>query len=400
MSFTKQKIATTALAISFFGAGATYFSGGFLGTLMHHGFLASLIGGLADWFAVVALFRKPLGISYRTEILKRNKQRIMEQIVNFVVHDILSSKNIMRVLDKEDMAALFLGYLKERGGKSRIMAAVDEILTAWLESVDTKKLETKLAPYFYDGVFRLFEADSLEKLAGVAIKRDKEALSAVAALLEDFINLPETQDLLKVKLKEGIEEYQGDSFGRNALVGFLNLDEDTLLNQVNTAILQKVTEVKNCEGEEYEKMRAEFENFLRNLPAKLSSVKSYFKEALFPEEKFGDIFAKFIDSDVLKESIKEFLAVKLDEFESSEDLRRKFDAWLKKFIAGEIEKRRDVIENLVKSRLDELSDEKFSDFVEDKVSDDLQMIRVNGGVVGGVVGMILYLITYAAERMF
>ncbi|MBR3723027.1 MAG: DUF445 domain-containing protein [Selenomonadaceae bacterium] len=406
MNFTKQKIATTALAISFFGAGATYFSGGFLGTLIHHGFLASLIGGLADWFAVVALFRKPLGISYRTEILKRNKQRIMNEIVNFVVHDILSSKNIMRVLNKEDMAALFLGYLKERGGKSRIMAALDEILTAWLKSVDRKKLTVKLAPYFYDSIFHLLEKDNVANLANVIIERDKDALSVIASFLEDLLNLPEVNETLKAKLKKGIEEYTGDSFGRNALVEFLNLDEDTLLNQINSAMSKKLAEIKSGEGEEYENIRAAFANSLRNfaedehLSEKFSSVKKYIKNNLLTEEKIRDIFEKSIDNDSLKESVKNFLGTKLDEFEANEELRQKFDAWLKKFIAGEIEKRQEIIENIVKERLDELSDEKFTDFVEEKVSDDLQMIRVNGGVVGGVVGMILYLLTYAAERMF
>ena len=71
---SKKTQATLVLVIMFLGFIATYKLDSFWGLLLNHGFLAALIGGLADWFAVTALFRKPLGfISYRTEILPRNR---------------------------------------------------------------------------------------------------------------------------------------------------------------------------------------------------------------------------------------------------------------------------------------------------------------------------------------
>ena len=77
---SKKTQATLVLVIMFLGFIATYKLDSFWGLLLNHGFLAALIGGLADWFVVTALFRKPLGfISYRTEILPRNRERIMEK---------------------------------------------------------------------------------------------------------------------------------------------------------------------------------------------------------------------------------------------------------------------------------------------------------------------------------
>ena len=71
---------------------------GFIFGLLNHGFIAATIGGLADWFAVTALFHKPLGISYRTEILKRNRKRISDAVIEFVGEDLLNTKNIMETL--------------------------------------------------------------------------------------------------------------------------------------------------------------------------------------------------------------------------------------------------------------------------------------------------------------
>ncbi|MBQ9487184.1 MAG: DUF445 family protein, partial [Selenomonadaceae bacterium] len=72
---------------------ATTSAGQFFVGLLNHGFIAATIGGLADWFAVTALFRKPLGISYRTEILKRNRGRITDAIIEFVSSDLLNTEN-------------------------------------------------------------------------------------------------------------------------------------------------------------------------------------------------------------------------------------------------------------------------------------------------------------------
>ena len=95
----KKNKANLALGISAAGALGTFAAGGsgFAMGLFHHGFLAATIGGLADWFAVTALFHKPLGISYRTDVLRRNRQRLMDAIVTFAREDLLSTQNIMSV---------------------------------------------------------------------------------------------------------------------------------------------------------------------------------------------------------------------------------------------------------------------------------------------------------------
>lgn len=81
--------------------------------------MAALIGGLADWFAVTALFRKPLGfISYRTEILPRNRERIMDEIVKFIGRDLLNPEYIINNIKNYNMAMMVVEYA-QRGGKEK-----------------------------------------------------------------------------------------------------------------------------------------------------------------------------------------------------------------------------------------------------------------------------------------
>ena len=103
--------------------------GGFALGLLNHGFLAATIGGMADWFGVTALFHKPLGIGFHTEILKRNRARIMDAIVEFVGSDLLNTKNIMETVRDENTAQLLIDYFEQNNGRAKTKILVREILS-------------------------------------------------------------------------------------------------------------------------------------------------------------------------------------------------------------------------------------------------------------------------------
>ena len=101
----KKNKANLALGISAAGFVGTLAAGGsgFAAGLFHHGFLAATIGGLADWFAVTALFRKPLGISYRTDVLRRNRKRIgMEELEESIERVVAGPERKSKVISERD----------------------------------------------------------------------------------------------------------------------------------------------------------------------------------------------------------------------------------------------------------------------------------------------------------
>ena len=142
---SKKTQATLVLVIMFLGFIATYKLDSFWGLLLYHGFLAALIGGLADWFAVTALFRKPLGfISYRTEILPRNRERIMDELVKFIGRDLLNPEYIINNIKNYNMAMMVVEYA-QRGGKEKAKVALKELVMQVINSLDTKKVGYSLA---------------------------------------------------------------------------------------------------------------------------------------------------------------------------------------------------------------------------------------------------------------
>ena len=90
---------------------------------------------------------------------------------------------------------------------------------------------------------------------------------------------------------------------------------------------------------------------------------------------------------------------KVDEFIKSPVLQYKFDQFVKNFIAEMLEEYHGEIPNMIRERLDKFSDEELTAFVEGKVSDDLQMIRINGSVCGAAVGMMLYVVAQIIEHV-
>ena len=143
----KENQANLALALSLIGMVGTIGQNGIFMATIHHGFLAATIGGLADWFAVKAIFGRPLGISHRTDILRRNRARIMESLVTFASEDLLSRQNIMNVVAQENIGALLVEYLEHRGGRERLVEAVIEILRHVSADVDERQVARELTPY-------------------------------------------------------------------------------------------------------------------------------------------------------------------------------------------------------------------------------------------------------------
>ena len=163
----KENQANLALAVSVIGAASTMGGGGILMSTLHHGFLAATIGGLADWFAIKAIFGRPLGISHRTDILRRNRARIMESLVSFSSSDLLSRDNIMQVVSEENIGALLVEYLEHRGGRERLVDAAVDILHHITAGVDSENAARELTPYIIQALRSLPLEDSLAQLLSV-----------------------------------------------------------------------------------------------------------------------------------------------------------------------------------------------------------------------------------------
>ena len=407
---TKYK-ATLALALSVLGffLSSPYAEAGFAGGLIYHGFLAAMVGGLADWFAVTALFRKPLGISYRTEILRRNRPRIMQALVDFASADLLNVENIMAVVREQDMARMMMDYLTQRGGRERLKLVLNEVLRAAARTMDIRDIARQLVPVFQG----LLKNVAIEKLAvqfltmlGEA-RCSRQLLPALARIGRQVLAAPVVQALLQEHITMLRQQYEGKSFGRSFLIGVLNLSDEKLLRLLNQRLQGWLDAMESGESQAYAQAAAWLEQSMALLgqePRLLESLRQWKNQridALHLEDSLADWLEQTLkaeDPDWLKE-VDQFVDDKVELFIANEAWQKRYDAMAKNIIEHELTVRHDVIADLIRTRLDELSDDNLIEFIETRIADDLQMIRINGSIVGSLVGMLLYTIVFCVERV-
>ena len=104
---------------------------------------AAMVGGLADWFAVTALFRHPLGIPIpHTAIIPTNKDRIGDTMALFLKDNFLTPAVVARRMRKVDVAAAVGRFLADpdHGGAGRLRDGASKLLANLLESLDENRL--------------------------------------------------------------------------------------------------------------------------------------------------------------------------------------------------------------------------------------------------------------------
>lgn len=403
----KRQKANLALAISAVGFLGTLPVSGFWGGLFHHGFLAATVGGLADWFAVTAIFRKPLGISYRTDILRRNRQRIMDSLVTFASDDLLSVDNIMQVVQEQDAAGLLVEYLEHRGGRMRLVETVEETAVRLVNALDSAFLATELESALKEGLkvfpFEQTAVDSLRILA--EDPHSHRLIKALAEIAHRVLESPALREVLEENVRLLRKEYEGESAGRAFVLSSLGLTDEHIVEILCERLQRRLEELLSDEEEAYAAVQKGFATLLDTLgkdPAIQEALHTW-KDGLMQRVSLVPFLTRWIDGNVkgmrpfwLSE-LDAFVNAKVDAFVQSNPWRRRFDSLVKRFLAEELQKHHALIPGLIRERLGELSDEALVSFVESKVQDDLQMIRINGALVGSLVGMGLFLLVTLAE---
>ena len=431
--------------LKFILTGAT---GGFVLGLFNHGFLAATIGGMADWFGVTALFRKPLGISFHTEILRRNRGRIMDAIVEFVGTDLLNTKNIMETVHDENTAQLLIDYFEQNKGRAKTKILVREIIGELFSGLDTQKISRSVAPILENEIKNL-DAEKLFDAVLKVVKSDKHSRKILITLFDTghkILRSPHMQEEILKKITELREAYEGDSAGRALVLSSMDLTDEKILTILNETVEKKISDaekVLNTTGalvdsdtaNAADEMIKMFGGFVNRAAGSLNT-KKFLNDLMklflqkFDTENFiktwldvnvkGETDPKILEKlrrqqaanpkstriveverkpVIWKESIDYLVDAKIDEFIKDEKLQKNFDKLIKDFIENLLEEYRGQIPQMIRERLDKFSDDELTEFVESHVADDLQMIRINGSICGGLVGMFLFIVSQLIEHI-
>lgn len=432
--------AAGTLPISPLATFATTSAGEFMLGMFNHGFIAATIGGLADWFAVTALFHKPLGIGYRTELLRRNRARITDAIIEYVSNDLLNTKNIMDTVREENAAKLLIDFFDNYNGRAKVKKLFHEVLSELFANTDSTAISMSISPIIEDKIKNIDVKQVIDTAVNVLTKEkhSRKILTALLQTAQKIIQSEHMQESILKKIAELREAYEGDSAGRALVLASMNLTDERILSILNENVERKINDaikVLNLRGlvdndsEEsarslinafnravkavtggldVDKIQAEFRNIFSNNIDVSRYIKSWIdvnvkgEEAPEVLEKFarensanaqqGRVVEVEYHEPIWKSNIDGIVDAKIDEFVKDVEMQETFDRFVKGVLENMIEDYHGQIPALVRERLDKFSDDDLTKFVESRVSDDLQMIRINGSVCGGIVGVLLYIV--------
>src|SRR6201994_1152013 len=164
---------------------------------------AAMVGGLADWFAVTALFRHPLGLPIpHTAIIPRNKDRIGEALANFLKENFLIPSVVARRMQRLDVAAAAGRFLQTPAGEgTRIRAGASRLIADIFESLDDERLggivksaistrlrKMEVSPLLGHALASAINEDRHVPMLEAAIRWSARALDANEQLIREMVH--------------------------------------------------------------------------------------------------------------------------------------------------------------------------------------------------------------------
>ena len=358
---------------------------------------AAMVGGVADWFAVTALFRHPMGIPIpHTAIVAQRKDRIGRSLGNFVGNNFLSHAVITRQL-----AGLKLG---ERAAR-------------WLSDPEH---QTTLARTLAGGVARA--ADSIpneelqESVHGAVVAQLRKA--QIAPLLGDLLRLATTDDrhhemldrlvALVSRVVHDNKELIRRRIAEESPWWVPNAVDDKLYQKIVAGIERTLTEVAE---NEYHPLRAQFDHALRDFVDKLHNGPETIaraeamKERLLEHPAVGELtdallgaarqaIGRYAGPDAPSpEPLRRALAAVAERALASETLLLEIDESIERLVLGVVDQYRPEVAAVIARTVEGWDATEASRKIEVQIGRDLQFIRINGTLVGGLVGLLLYLVT-------
>jgi uncharacterized membrane-anchored protein YjiN (DUF445 family) len=356
---------------------------------------ASLVGGVADWFAVTALFRHPLGLPIpHTAIIQTQKERIGRVLGNFVQNHFLS----------HDVLSARLGSMH-----------VAERSARWLSDPEqSQRLARDLAAGVAQAIKAVPEGDVRTLIHESAVARLRSV--PLAPMVGTLLSVVATDQRHQVLLDEALR-LAGDSLAKNRDELRLRIKEESpwwvpsavdsaFQRKLETASQRLIDEVKADPQHPLRlKFDAAFRDFIERLQhspeiiAKAESLKAQlldhpavgeFAASLWDRARgAAERYTAEADSPTLQPLARGINAIGTSLLADPARLQE-LDDFLTGFAAAVLERHRHEVGTLIAETVRQWDPEVAADRLELAVGRDLQFIRLNGTLVGGLVGLLIY----------
>jgi uncharacterized membrane-anchored protein YjiN (DUF445 family) len=360
---------------------------------------AAMVGGLADWFAVTALFRHPLGLPIpHTAIIPRNKDRIGETLASFIRENFLIPSVVARRMRRLDVAGAAGRFLQTPAGEgTRIRAGASRLIADVFESLDDERLggivkgaissrlrKMEIAPLLGHALASAINEERHVPMLEAAIRWTARALDANEQLIRDMVR-KKANWVLKLA---GFDTKLADAIidGLRKLTAEMSTDPAHPVRlKIEEALAQLANDLQT-RPETRERVEAIKEQLLDN-----QSV-SLWLDTLWQKGREAIIKAARNPDAVLAGKVGDVLKSMGSTLEKDRRIRAAINQFARRAVVGMAASYGGSIVKLVSETIRGWDAQTVTNRLEAAVGRDLQYIRINGTLVGGLVGLILHVI--------
>ena len=372
---------------------------------------AAMIGALADWFAVVALFRRPLNLPIpHTAIIPRNKERIARGLSEFIQHNFLSAGAVVQRIAEFRPANTLCRWLLQPANADVVASYASRFIAYGLSAVDDERVQRFLQRSLSTGVRKVDLAAAAAQLLDILTenKRHHALLDAALNSLDDLLAKEDTRRFIAAEVAKSAPLLKKISDWLS-----LNLDERAALKIVELAIA-KISEVRRDRDHQ---LRRKFDEAVEGFIQKLKQddvtrqtvnrIRDELLESPALAAYVGGLWQQFrawLHEDLDKASgsaTHRRLAAIVREFGERLDADREIQQWIDeqilKALPPLVEEHRAKIGRFVEDQILGWQEKKLVEELERHIGPDLQYIRINGTLVGGLAGLAIAALTQFAH---
>lgn len=376
---------------------------------------AALVGGIADWFAVTALFRKPLGIPWHTALIPRSRDSLIDGCSSMAA-ELISQVSLVKSLKESSLLDRLLPLAEEPAARQQLLSGLTGFLEKKLQAVDTESaasgLEKALKKY-------LREYDISGGIAGLADRfinsgRDADVYFQLISLAEEMLQDRKVHTEIEKFLQEEKEKLSSESIAFRIGIKMLQasgvLDIRKAAGVLHGEILAAVRKLRSDEAMRQwfiREMRSRIRKTLQSYEWKLlaESLQQETVDRLHLTKQLQQMLDAAISSACRPQANAEALPARrgliielteqlLDTAEnmlrSDPETRRAAEALLQDFSRRAVLQAHAMLSSLIKDIMVSMDTEKLNGIIYSKTEQDLVWIRLNGSITGAVIGFFLF----------
>ena len=373
---------------------------------------AAIIGGVADWYGVVSIYGKPLGINWKTEIVISKKKELVTGISDFICDDILSKSNIVskfenmnfanrianifsiRDVNNEDIFNYFSDFIVEvlwvssdKIDRSEFLKNIDALLSILTKSTSPTLETTKFVKFLIDDDHHIELIDAMIPEIRKMIQRDnfKGFINSIVSNAADAYC---EDNSLRTTFSSRIEE----SFNFEVMKIISKTLDDIENNDEHVVKVESKRIINNyIEQLENETNSKKYDDKIYNSIKEMNLSEHIYNEVNKIKYSFG--------KEKFKKSVSEIIEKLVSASTESPENQDKINNYIIEIVSKLLEKHHQQLKNTIENNLFSMRDEELVIFLRESTENELQNIRLNGMLFGILFGVVIVGVRLALNLM-